>query len=119
MSFTAKESTPPSALVLTVVLKAVDRFEDQVEDRAYDELLPQHIKIALEDHVLFGWTHLTSSILGHVSITIVAFYMTYYCLDCQYLDLKEYGTMYQYVRICISFVMALSAYRLVRRRRYI
>ena len=84
MSFTAKESTPPSALV--TVLKAVDRFEDQVEDRAYDELLPQHIKIALEDHV-FGWTHLTSSILGHISITIVAFYMTYYCLDCQYLDL--------------------------------
>ena len=114
MSSTFNESIPPSALVS--VFKAVDQFEDQVDDRTYDELLPQHIKIALEDHV-FGWTHLTSSILGHISVTTAAYCMTYHCLD--YLSVQDYWAISQYLRTLVSFIMALSAFRLVRRRRFI
>lgn len=100
------------------MLKAVDRFEDQVEDRAFNELLPLHIKLALEDRV-FGWSHVSSTILGHVVITVGAYYATYFCLG--FLPFELYilchASVAHSIRVFVSLTAALLAFRFVRRRR--
>jgi hypothetical protein len=114
----------PDRLDLSCIIKAVDRFEDQVEDRAYEELVPLHVKLALEDKV-FGWSHLSSSIVGHVLITIGAYYLSYLSLgslelwDLQHFYATDVLSAACSIRTIISLVLALATFRFVRRRRYI
>mmetsp|Transcript_18871 Transcript_18871/g.31190 ORF Transcript_18871/g.31190 Transcript_18871/m.31190 type:complete len:745 (-) Transcript_18871:168-2402(-) len=102
---------------LTKVLNAVDRFEDEFEDRAYEELVPLQIKLALEDKV-FGWSNLASSIIGHVVITGGAYALTYFALCLIPWELHDPHTT-RTVRVVASVSTAVSAYRMVRRRRHV
>ena len=110
---------------ITEVLQAVDRFEDQVDDIAYKELVPLHIKLALEDNV-FRWSNMFSSILGHVGITLAAYYFTYfafgYCIT-SWMEIDHHhhhlGWTTKMLQVLTSLWAALSAYRMVRRRQHV
>ena len=99
----------------------IDRFEDEVEAHAYEDLVPLDIKLALEDKV-FGWTHLTSSFLGHVAFTVGSYYMVYelVTLMCDHelcFHIDKNPSYFNFIRGALAFWAAFSSYRMVRRRR--
>jgi hypothetical protein len=110
---------------ITEVLQAVDRFEDQVDDIAYKELVPLHIKLALEDKV-FGWSNMFSAILGHVVITLGAYQLTYVAVGYIIILLipwiqihDNYSWTTSILKSLLSLWAAVSAYRMVRRRQHV
>ena len=125
---TEREQQPLILGDITEVLQAVDRFEDQVDDIAYKELVPQHIKLALEDNV-FRWSNMFSSILGHVGITLAAYYLTYFAFGYSIIAwMQIHNNHNQYHSVCwttkalqvlISLWAAVGAYRMVRRRQHV
>jgi len=58
-------------------LDVVDRLEDKVEETTYEDLVPIEVKLALENRI-FGWSHLTTSILGHIAYPLASFCMVYF-----------------------------------------
>ncbi len=56
-------------------LSTLDRFEDDFDREAYEELIPLNIRMALENQI-FGWDHLYSAALGHVMFPIIAYTLT-------------------------------------------
>ena len=61
------------------VLELIDRIEDDWDKATYEELVPLDIRLAVEDKI-FGWTHLTSDVLGHMIFTLGAFLVVYLIL---------------------------------------
>ena len=98
------------------MFKYIDLFEDQIEDRGYSQILSQPLKLALEDQV-FGWTHLSSSIIGHVLITCASYSASYIFLGFLHFSDCWNGVIELALRACASLIVALLAFRLVRRRR--
>ena len=106
----------------------VDRIEDQVEAHAYEDLVPLEVKLALENRI-FGWSHLSSNILGHVSYTLGSFLIAYFALtQVHHLYYKhKHGDAHVHdddiwfkaLRIGISCVCAFNTFRTIRRRRHI
>jgi hypothetical protein len=103
--------------ILTGMFRAVDMLEDQVDDLAYEELVPLHLKLALEDRV-FGSTNLFSSILGHIGITVTAYYLTYWALSyIPWQIYDDYTT--RNLRLLFCIWVGFISYRIVRRRKHI
>ncbi|CAB9517561.1 expressed unknown protein [Seminavis robusta] len=114
------------------ILDVVDRIEDTVEATAYEDLIPLEVKRALENRV-FGWTHLTSNILGHTFYTVGSFVLAYLVLsEVHYLFHvhKHHGEPYNFAkgeddlwfrvtRLALSAFFSLSTFRMVRRRRHV
>lgn len=92
------------------ILKVVDKVEDEWDEIAYDQLVPLEIKLALE-HSVFGWSHLTSDVLGHLIFTVGAFSLTYGFSLC-FISMP-------WLRWLLSTVAAWSSFRMVRRRRQV
>lgn len=102
---------------ITEVLRVVDRLEDQVDDIAYKELVPLHIKLALEDQV-FGWSNMFSSFMGHTVITLLAYQLTYVALSCIPWEIHN-AWMTNSIQTLLSLWAAIGAFRMVRRRRHV
>jgi hypothetical protein len=112
------------------LLDVVDRIEDTVEATAYEDLIPLEVKLALENRI-FGWSHLTSNILGHIFYTTGSFLLTYFILtELHYLyhvHLRkhedpahaEMETWFLSMRWAISAFVAINTFRMVRRRRHV
>lgn len=106
----------------TPIFQAVmDRIEDEVEAHTYEDVVPLDIKLALEDKV-FGWSHLSSSILGHVAYTLGAYWVVYEFCTILFVRIlpkhyDSYGFQLNTIRTILSLWAALCAYRVVRRRR--
>mmetsp|Transcript_26343 Transcript_26343/g.39907 ORF Transcript_26343/g.39907 Transcript_26343/m.39907 type:complete len:767 (+) Transcript_26343:255-2555(+) len=96
------------------VINVVDRFEDEIADHVYEELVPLQLKLALEG-ALFGWTHLSSSILGHAVITLGAYFITSLLWD--FLFGKTQSTSVYFIKVFLCNSSAVSAFKVVRRRR--
>ena len=101
----------------------MDRIEDEVEAHAYEDLVPLDIKLALEERV-FGWTHFTSAVLGHIVFTCGAFKLVYEIST--FLLSEAYGfrgksipAYWQFIREFFSLWAAFNTYRMVRRRRHV
>ena len=112
-------NAPLASIPLTTILamfKFVDEFEDKVENQGFYGLVSQQLMIALEDQI-FGWTHLSSSIIGHVSITSAAYFATYSCLGLLNLAFFWNRTVELALRAFVSLLVALMTFRLVQRRR--
>lgn len=94
----------------------IDRIEDEV-DHTYDELVPLDVKLALEDKV-FGWSHLSSDILGHIFFTLGAYTLTFLFIT-HVVGRTERLPMavFRILRFLLSFWAGISAFRMVRRRR--
>jgi len=127
-------------------LDAVDRLEDKVEETTYEDLVPIEVKLALENRI-FGWSHLTTSILGHIAYPLASFCMAYFITTHAYalfLSFKhhhqhKYSHKYnqyddtvnnktikaemkedipfQVIRMIISLIFAFNTFRTIRRRR--
>lgn len=127
-------------------LSTLDRFEDEFDQQAYEELIPLNIRMALENQI-FGWNHLYSAFLGHVLMPLASYTMTYwivtiFLLKGTYCDRRfgvtcamhkvyqfnensdKYEPMFglsmqtfRYVRIALSLWSAFSTFRTIRRRR--
>jgi hypothetical protein len=102
----------------------MDLLEDEMEVHAYEDLVPLEVKLALEENV-FGWTHLTSSVLGHTAFTLGAYWLVYQgvtWLD-QVLGFMNYATRnpayLDFLRISLALWAAINTYRMVRRRRQV
>lgn len=109
--------TDPLMGDMSEVFQAVDRFEDQVDDIAYKELVPLHIRLALEDK-FFGWSNMFSSFLGHVAITCSAYHLTHIALSFLPWKIHDAWTTH-IIRSLISLWVAVSAFRMVRRRQFV
>lgn len=92
-------------------LNVVDRIEDDWDEHTYEELVPLDIKLAIEENV-FGWSHITSDILGHVLFTVGAFAGVF--VLCLMIDRS-----YVWLRWIASIIAGWSSFRMVRRRRQI
>ena len=103
-------------MIIVAMLKIVDLFEDQVENRGCSGLFSQKMRIALEEQI-FGWTHLSSSILGYVMISTAAYSASYYCMGLIHVPFLWNGTLEFALRAFVSFIVALLAFRLVQHRR--
>lgn len=99
------------------ILKVVDQVEDEWDDMAYDQLVPLEIKLALEQN-LFGWSHLTSDILGHVVFTVGAFFIIYTIASLHIFQTTHTAWIHQ-LRLLLSVIAACATFRMVRRRRRI
>jgi hypothetical protein len=95
------------------VLKVMDRLEDDWDKATYEEVVPLEIRLALEERV-FGWTHLTSDILGHLGFTLGAFLIVYVFL---WYPTERLGL--SWVRWTVSLFAGVSSFRMVRRRRQV
>jgi hypothetical protein len=62
---------------LDELLSTLDRFEDEFDQQAYEELIPLNIRMALENQI-FGWDHLYSATLGHVLMPLASYLITYW-----------------------------------------
>lgn len=106
----------------------VDRIEDQVEAHAYEDLVPLEIKLALENRI-FGWSHLTSNILGHIIYTAGSFLFAYLVVTQlhHFYHSQKHGNAhihdddvwFKALRIFVSVCFALQTFRTIRRRRHI
>jgi hypothetical protein len=67
-----EDSTPEEML-----LEAVDRIEDEIDEWSFKHVVPLPIRLFFENYV-FGWTHLCSDILGHILYPLLCSLMTYY-----------------------------------------
>lgn len=110
-----ESSINPVARDISFVINAVDKLEDELEIRTFDDF-PQHVKFALEERV-FGWSNLSFSILGHILCTAGAYCVTLQCLDS--IPLYYYSTETVFLKHLVSFVAAFCVFRVVRRRRYV
>jgi len=127
-------------------LSTLDRFEDDFDQQAYEELIPLNIRMALENQI-FGWDHLYSAALGHVLLPLTAYMIIYWCvtliglrgINCpkrytwnctvhKFYQFEEYEFDYQpmfgismaffgFIRIVLALWSALSTFRTIRRRR--
>ena len=100
-----------------MILEVVDRLEDEM-DHPYEELVPLELKLALEDKV-FGWSHLSSEILGHVFFTVGAFFVCWNALRLiqQIIGVQSLSDDFLYnLNLLCSIAAAVSAFRMVRRR---
>lgn len=98
------------------LMEVIDRIEDEV-DHTWEELVPLEVKLALEERV-FGWSHLTSDILGHVFFTVAAYSLVFFLLTrVGHLQERINLVLFRVIRFTLSFWAGLSAYRMVRRRR--
>lgn len=70
-------------------LSTLDKFEDEFDQQAYEELIPLNIRMALENQI-FGWNHLYSATLGHVLMPLASYALTYWIISI--LGLKGIGT---------------------------
>lgn len=117
LSFEKKELISVYSLLSTTqLLEVIDRIEDEV-DHTYDELVPLDVKLALEDKV-FGWSHLSSDILGHIFFTLGAYtlaflFITHVVGRADRLPMA----VFRILRFVLSFWAGISAFRMVRRRR--
>ena len=96
------------------ILQVVDHVEDEWEERAYNAAVPLEIKLALE-HNVFGWSHLSSDILGHCLFTGAAFVVVYAVLSWPGSVLQSLVPVW--LRWVLSVAAAASSFRMVRRRR--
>ena len=98
----------------------IDLIEDEVEAHAYDDLVPLDVQLALEDKV-FGWTHLTSSIVGHTLFTYGSYWLTFQWITVVYdhLAITEEMVWATWLRTCLCVFAALATFRMVRRRRHV
>lgn len=98
-----------------LILHAVDKIEDEL-DLPYEDLVPLEVKLALEDKV-FGWSHLSSDILGHVGFTLGAYIFVYVLIS----QVLHHWTLdhwsFRAARFMLSVWSGLSAFRMVRRRK--
>jgi hypothetical protein len=115
-------------------LDVVDRIEDTVEATAYEDLIPLEVKLALENRI-FGWSHLVSSILGHIFYTAGSFLLTYVIItELHYLyhmHLRKHDrddaahhaddmeAWFRSLRFAIAAFVAINTFRMVRRRRHV
>jgi hypothetical protein len=90
------------------LLQVMDHVEDEWDELAYDQLVPLEVRLALEEQV-FGWSHLTSDILGHVFFTLGAFFLAF--------GILRLLTSAVWLRWLLSIAAAVSSFRTVRRRR--
>ncbi len=107
--------------MLAQILQAViDRIEDEVEVHAYDDLVPLDIKLALEDKV-FGWTHLTSSVIGHILFTGGAYWLTFQIVSIAFeqVSITNVEAWASWLRTFLCFWAAITTFRMVRRRRHV
>lgn len=98
----------------------IDRIEDEVEVHAYDDLVPLDIKLALEDKV-FGWTHLTSSIIGHIFFTGGAYWLTFQIVSIAFghAPITNMEAWVSWLRTFLCLWAAITTFRMVRRRRHV
>ena len=109
-------------------MEVVDRIEDEVEAHAYEDLVPLEIKLALENQV-FGWSHLTSNILGHIVYTLGSFLLAWFIVTKlhHFFHAHKHGDPHIYdddiwfrtVRLATAGFCAVSTFRMVRRRRHV
>lgn len=115
-----KQSTVQEERQSVIIQAVIDRIEDEVELHAYDDLVPLDIKLALEDKV-FGWTHLTSSLIGHILFTGGAYWLTYQIVSIVYghVAINQRTTWASMLRTLLCLWAALTTFRMVRRRRHV
>lgn len=91
-----------------------------MEAHAYDDLVPLDVKLALEDKV-FGWTHLTSSIIGHIIFVSCAYWMTFesFTFAFQHVSRIEETIWFIWLRNILCIWAAVTTFRMVRRRRHV
>jgi len=70
-------------------LSTLDKFEDEFDQQAYEELIPLNIRMALENQI-FGWNHLYSATLGHVLMPIASYAFIYWIVTL--IGLKGVGS---------------------------
>ena len=98
------------------LLEVMDRIEDEL-NLTYEELVPLEVKLALEDKV-FGWSHLTSDILGHVVYTLGAYTLVYlFITHVIHRPERMPIFLFRLLRFLLSFWAGLSAFRMVRNRK--
>lgn len=95
------------------ILQVVDQVEDEWDELAYDRAVPLEIKLALE-HNVFGWSHLSSDILGHLVFMLGAFGLVHLILLYAAWLPWQIPT---WARWALSVAAAASSFRMVRRRR--
>ncbi len=61
-------------------LSTVDKFEDEFDKQAYEELIPFNIRMELENR-LFGWNHLYSELLGHILFPLFYYLVTFWAIS--------------------------------------
>jgi len=62
------------------IFSSVDKFEDEFDKQAYEELIPLNIRMELENR-LFGWNHLYSQFLGHILFPLFYYLTTFWALS--------------------------------------
>ena len=83
-------------------------------------MVPLELKLALEDK-LFGWTHLSSDIMGHIVFTVGAYLCSYLLFTEVQINLHLFSSdrIFSWIRLIFSLWAAISAFRMVRRRKRI
>jgi hypothetical protein len=106
--------------VLQILQLVIDRIEDEVEAHAYDDLVPLDVQLALEDKV-FGWTHLTSAIIGHTFFTCGSYWLTFQWVTIvfDYMAITDDAVWAVWLRAFLCVWAALTTFRMVRRRRHV
>jgi hypothetical protein len=105
---------------LQMLQEVIDRIEDEVEAHGYDDLVPLDVKLALEDKV-FGWTHLTSSIVGHVFFTCGSYWLTFQWVTIAFnrVAIFDDAAWKIWLRNFLCLWAAVATFRMVRRRRHV
>lgn len=108
----------------------MDRIEDEVEAHAYEDLVPLDIKLAIEDKV-FGWTHFTSSFLGHIGFIVGAYLIVYHGFTWIWMQAfyrnappppdgeSVMAWYWESLRTMLALWAGATSYRMVRRRRHV
>jgi hypothetical protein len=78
------------------------------------------IKLALEDKV-FGWTHLTSSVIGHILFTSGAYWLTFQfaTITMNHVPIISSSDWAPWIRSFLCLWAAITTFRMVRRRRHV
>ncbi|CAJ1932471.1 unnamed protein product [Cylindrotheca closterium] len=114
------------------ILHVMDRIEDEMEAHAYEDLVPLDIKLAIEGKV-FGWTHFTSSFLGHIAFTVGAYLIVFHGFNMIWMQAFYRTTTttskiegesvmewyWEILRAVLSLWAGAASYRMVRRRRHV
>lgn len=120
---TASKSTSAADLLDQIegpILQVMDRIEDEVEAHAYEDLVPLDIKLAIEDKV-FGWTHFTSSFLGHIAFILGAYLLVYHGSTWIWMQAfsRDMPWYWEFLRTILALWAGAASYRMVRRRRHV
>ena len=70
-------------------LSTLDKFEDEFDQQAYEDLIPLNIRMALENQI-FGWNHLYSATLGHILMPLASYALIYWIVTL--IGLKGVGS---------------------------